>query len=517
MARITSYAPIAPERPGAIQVLVLAALLLIAATGCRRPAPPSVVTQVDASLGRDAIDVPDPFNPGKRTVRAELPSAAYVSTAARVTLRFNDAPLATRGGTTWGYTVAFTLTPTKRSRASAPPVSTSLTINRGSERETFEAVADLSGFGGDGAILTVTDVTAAANDFASVPRNISLILSLKGEINLPFDDSAKPLLGLAQGSDTVQMLTVPAGGTAYEFEWVYADEYDPAGLARDPVRVQSPKPSYTLDLAYPTGNLSIRARAIADVRAPSGGGVAREEGRWSDPLKLAIKTSCGSTPRCINALEPNMNWHFLASYSEGQESTSSLTLYDGALRSRQRQQRQHARGERLIEETAYDREGRGRIKMLGAPAAGGQYRHEPLFNVTAALAPYDHAAFDGQTPPAVANTSGAGSYYSAQGNSASDAYVPDANGYPFLATEPSRDSSARPRRVGGYGSSLALGGGHEALYRYGTASSSPLHRLFGSNVGGASYYQRDVRVDPNGQAQVTYVDRAGHNVVTALA
>ena len=121
-------------------------------------------------------------------------------------------------------------------------------------------------------------------------------------------------------------------------------------------------------------------------------------------------------------------------------------------------------------------------------------------------------------PPPVSGASTVGKYYSsAAGPASPDAYVPDAGGHPFAATEPVRDSTSRPRRVGGYGAALALDSGHETLFRYGTATSTQLHKLFGRNVGLASYYERILQIDPNGQDHIAYVDRAGKTIATGLA
>ena len=64
---------------------------------------------------------------------------------------------------------------------------------------------------------------------------------------------------------------------------------------------------------------------------------------------------------------------------------------------------------------------------------------------------------------------------------------------------------------------LRLDGGHDVLFGYGNAASTQLRRLFGTNVGRAAYYERNVVVDANRQAHVAYVNRSGKTVATALA
>src|SRR5262249_23761812 len=163
-----------------------------------------------------------------------------------------------------------------------------------------------------------------------------------------------------------------------------------------------------------------------------------------------------------------------SSFSESADAISTLSFFDGSLRSRQTEQRMRTQGERLLSETVYDIEGRGRIKMLPAPVAGETYGYVPRFSGSdvagsATLAAYAQQTFDGITPPAISPTSIVGKYYSASsGAAAPESYVPDASGHPFSATEPVRDSTSRPRRVGGYGAALGLDSGRETQFRYGT-------------------------------------------------
>ena len=232
-----------------------------------------------------------------------------------------------------------------------------------------------------------------------------------------------------------------------------------------------------------------------------------------------------------------MNWRYAANLSEGGQARSSLSYFDGALRARQTQTRQRVQGGRLTSETEYDREGRGRVKMLPAPSAGNRYAYEPAFNAaavsavqsndpddpcsssaaTGALQPYDHCIFDGKASPSASADSGAGHYYSSRSTPAApETYVADGGGYPFAASEPIRDSTSRPRRAGSFGGALRLGGNHDTIFRYGTAASSSLRELFGRNVARASYVERNVQIDSNGQAHIAYLDRAGNAIVTAL-
>jgi RHS repeat-associated protein len=436
-----------------------------------------------------------------------------------VTLRFNDAPFAHRGGAAWGYTVTFTL----QSGTSAA-VQSALTINRGLDKEAFEAVAVFSPLPGTDATLSITG--ASSPDESSLPDNITLDFDLTGGRSFDFDPTKAPSIVFHSGVNTVELQGAPLGTAAYEFEWTYVDDYDPpppAFYAREPVRARSPTHFFNLDLAFPSGKVLVRGRALGRFPGEASDIAPDRGGKWSAPITISISNSCGVNSSCVAPVESKMNWSYTGSYAESSEAVSRLSLFDGSLRNRQSQHRLRTQGERLISETEYDSEGRGRIKMLPTPVAGEVYAYAPAFSAFDPTpnpqAPYDQKAFDSLTPPPpVSNTSAVGKYYSnAVGAASPDAYIPDAGGHPFAAVEPVRDSTSRPRRVGGYGAALALGTGHETLFRYGTAASTVLHKLFGRNVGRAPYYERSLQIDPNGQAHVAYVDRSGKTIATGLA
>ena len=220
------------------------AALFAAMVLCPSSTAPAPQVSVSNALDKPNIGVTDATHPHKGQLHVALPpsSSPYGSRAARVTLRFIDAALGKRGGASWGFTVAFTVVPTNDvnlpddcSRLAGTPFSSALTINRGMDKDTFEAVAVLAPIQTDGATLCVTNVQAAAGDSASVPANIELRLGLQGEVL--FQPAQKPSISLPGGSDTVELTSVP-GAAAYEFEWTYVDEF--GGPARDPVRTRSP-------------------------------------------------------------------------------------------------------------------------------------------------------------------------------------------------------------------------------------------------------------------------------------
>ena len=78
------------------------------------------------------------------------------------------------------------------------------------------------------------------------------------------------------------------------------------------------------------------------------------------------------------------------------------------------------------------------------------------------------------------------------------------------------DNTGKLRAESGLGPVHKLGSGHETKYFYGVPKQSQLNRLFGTDVGWAEHYKRNMVVDPNGQIVVSYTDLKGNVVATSL-
>ncbi len=80
-----------------------------------------------------------------------------------------------------------------------------------------------------------------------------------------------------------------------------------------------------------------------------------------------------------------------------------------------------------------------------------------------------------------------------------------------------RDGTGRVNRKSSAGKALRIDGSHATRHYFGSAAPGELIRLFGSNVGMANRYEKNLEVDGNGQVNVSYVDQAGNIIATALA
>jgi len=248
-----------------------------------------------------------------------------------------------------------------------------------------------------------------------------------------------------------------------------------------------------------------------------------------------------------------VNWQVTTSFAEEGKRKEVMTYADGTLRSRQAVTRNSSLNVPIIGETFYDAVGRPAVEAMpvpmvrekGCPVLAGDATWAPIdlyprFNQADPDAnndPDDPDATDYQyfhmLPQAGSEcdasavpfhpTNGAELYYHAEHLNGPDplsgapAFLPKAEGFPFTQTEFTRDNTGRVRRKSGAGTAFILGTGHETTMLYGKPEQIKLDRLFGSEAGYASHYQKNATLDGNGQASVTYVDRAGRTVATALA
>ncbi len=227
--------------------------------------------------------------------------------------------------------------------------------------------------------------------------------------------------------------------------------------------------------------------------------------------------------------ENNLNWQATTSFAEDGKRKSVVQYYDGSLRARQTVTRDNTTKTTIVAETLYDKQGRPVIQVMPAPTLNTILGFTPLFNVAGANSEeYDQERYDPETftddcgkgADSMHLVSGASNYYSTQNPEAGLGYhqfIPDAKNYPFTETQYTADNTGRIARQGGVGAGFQLGSGKETKYFYAAADQHDLDALFGTEVGDATHYQKNMVRDANGQYSVSYVDMHGRTIATALA
>lgn len=358
----------------------------------------------------------------------------------------------------------------------------------------------------------------------SFTSNIDLHCSNSGELTI--------ITGTDAGVGATEDAGV--GATEYDLEWVsIADHegYTPAPgkdpfLFKEPVRVTIPTLSYQHRTFYQTGKIWYRARAVG------------YNPQYPDHRIVGDWVLAGCSPITIVNPEPQKNWQVQTVFAEEGKNKKVVQYFDGTLRTRQSQTNLSTEGVTLAGETLYDFEGRKSVEILAAPS---QLNYNS--SLTFKLGLNNFQAVD---PVVAANTSstrkkfhydnrqpigqpienstlttgdGAGNYYSVANTRISmhSMLIPNGEGYVYSQTEYLNDGSGRIRRQSGVGKEFRIDGSRATQYYYGEAAQVELRRLFGTNVGNASHYKKNLVVDANGQVSVSYHDQSDKVVASALA
>ena len=314
------------------------------------------------------------------------------------------------------------------------------------------------------------------------------------------------------------------GAESYEFEFAWVDEFAPP-LSIEQIfdaatSVSTNDLRHLVQLPYPKGDLYFRVRAVGSFTDVSNVGKSLKRTNWSTYQLLHIDNS--SDDLAVSSYDAA--YSFQRSMSELGRETVSVSYVDDALRSRQTSITQNSDKSIVRLNHYYDAHGRPSISMLPFPMQNSSLGFSSLLDRVLSSSPsslisgWSFKDFDrgGEYCNPVLNSildqAGVAQYYSKENNSVQGgrSLIPDAFGKPFGKTVFRADGTNRPV------SQVAVGGDSKTRYVYGTADEFSLRRLFGSSVGPASQYNRDIVVDPDGNASVSYSNNSGNVIATAL-
>jgi len=338
-----------------------------------------------------------------------------------------------------------------------------------------------------------------------------------------------------------------AGAEEYDLEWTFVPEptyrlNNDVNFRHNATRVSTRSTEYSFPYLYDNGYIVYRVRAVGSYGPCDA--LARWEGAWSSPNGYAPLEDVGAFSYPNISLEDppqdehemTLNWRSVLKFAELGRQKAAIGYFDGTGRSRQAVAKNQTEGVAIVTETFYDRTGRPALQTLPVPAAVSEpettiqqvikYYHD--FTLDAEDNPYDLTKSSEENPADCFATaevmsveSGASKYYSSQPlehaqslREGSHAYLPDAEGLPFVQTEYMKDMSGAVRRQGGVGKALGLGSGHETKYYYTHPPQVELDRLFGSDIGYSPHYFQTLAIDPNGVATVEIRDMAQRTVAT---
>ena len=340
----------------------------------------------------------------------------------------------------------------------------------------------------------------------------------------------------ARGELAVQWSSI-VGAEEYDLEWTYVNNYrkdggernaneialDPNAFKRNSTRVTLQQNQYAIPLIYDQGYILYRVRALGrsadtDFQTPV-------EGQWSYQPQENHTVADAPHRFLFAGHQNNLNWQSTVSYAEEGKNKAAISYFDGSLRNRQVVSRLNSEDKIIVGETVYDHQGRPAVQILPVPALSAKIGYQRNFNLNPVGLPYSRIDFDRDlancelSPVGLSTASGASQYYSPDNPNLTghQAFLPNAQAYPFTQVEYTPDNTGRIRRQSGVGLTHRLGSGQETQYFYGKPFQEELDRMFGSNVGYAKHYKKNMVMDANGQISVSYLNPQGQVVATALA
>jgi len=348
----------------------------------------------------------------------------------------------------------------------------------------------------------------------------------------------------------------------YELEITHKDDYAdnngvmnpnaiPFDFKENSTRIVTRETFYRVPLVYERGYLLYRVRAVGaggtnwDKRipckwsgTPSGAGVV---GAFLDKFYVIA-----------GHMIDKMNWQLSTTYSDEGKRKDVVQYYDGLNMNRQTvtgvsQKRTvfsqnamepplslcsffgHDKVKEIIaQEVIYDFNGRPALQIMPVPTGQRAITYIHKLNQNQAGQAYSWVDFDKYVdctlPSAKLSDNaigpfGAAEYYSPNNPNkiGYNAFVPDSKGYPFSRIHYTPDNTGKTYRQGGVGDIHQLDQGHETKFFYAKPNQVELDRMFGTEVGYAIRYQKNMVVDPNGQVSVSYLNPEGKTIATSLA
>ncbi|HWY99124.1 MAG TPA: hypothetical protein VNY36_08570, partial [Bacteroidia bacterium] len=295
--------------------------------------------------------------------------------------------------------------------------------------------------------------------------------------------------------------------------------------------------NYKITLAYEHGYLIYRVRGIGrDIHNPT----INLYQAWSlaDSNNVSNAITATDFYQVVTQHEyDSINYQYNATFAEEGKKKEVITYYDGSLRSREAVTKMNSDSNVLVGQTIYDFQGRPAVTVLPTPVKfpscgtnkEPSIHYFPMYNQVDSAGKqlqYSRYQFDldfGDSCSVGADSmsvlSGTSNYYSPENPRQYGfyAYIPDAHGYPFSQVQYTPDNTGRIKAQGGVGPQFQLGSGHETKYIYGQPNQLEMDRMFGEEMGDATHYKKNVVIDPNKQASISYLDQEGRTIATCLA
>ncbi|MEM7106684.1 MAG: hypothetical protein AAF519_00565, partial [Bacteroidota bacterium] len=278
---------------------------------------------------------------------------------------------------------------------------------------------------------------------------------------------------------------------------------------KDALEIESKSIGANLTMAEGSGQYAWQVRAVGN---QSGGSNNPENlSVWPNEVQMFTFTQP----------DEDKNYIYSRTFTEGNRVSEQLTFADGLQRVNQQQTRLNSSNQVVATQTLQDFTGRDAIQSLPAPVVGkSTLGYEPNL-MTDGSALYSAESFDTDTKAESPDAAyldkkpGDSGYYGGMDNGI-NAKVADAEGVPYTRSLFMNDGTGRLRRQGGVGAAHGIGSPHTVRYFYTGVAQQELDFMFGSEAPVAANTYKGLTVDPNNTTSVTYQNKDGKTIATAL-
>jgi RHS repeat-associated protein len=407
-----------------------------------------------------------------------------------------------------------------------------------------------------------------------IPDNLYLEAEIETERFYTLNVTDVPLLNhnyISLSNELEVYWNSVVGAEEYELEWTYVNDYLGTSSPYDydlgtaatvnvattttdinnlefsflnnSTKIRTTKNSFRIGLNYNNGLLVYRIRAIgkniADISFEKTGNWSLDQNQTTPSFTLAGLSGFDDYYVITTGHEDNKNWQYTATYAEDGKKKEVISYYDGTFRNRQTVTKTNTEDVSIVAETIYDKQGRAAVQILPTPTRDylneikyyenfnqsdvnttGGGLHKPYSKADIEVLPVTTCPYSPDPLYTSSTAEGASVYYSSFNTKKTEnqnAFIPDAQKYPFTTTVFTPDQTGRVRLQSGVGPDHKIGTGHETKYLYGDPDQEDLDKLFGSEAGYVERYRKNTVIDPNGQISISYLNTENKVVATALA
>ncbi|MAC95424.1 MAG: hypothetical protein CMC96_07970 [Flavobacteriales bacterium] len=364
-------------------------------------------------------------------------------------------------------------------------------------------------------------------------------------------NSSNPNNELKKHEAVINWSEAPQPST-YELEIIHIPEENPNSsqtididFSRGANRILTDKNFFPISMLYAPGYLVVRGRIKRPVINSNESALLNrfEYGAWS--MNDSVNAYATSNLNVLvigsdtSATLEKINWRYNSAYALGSKKRETIDYFDGSGKSRQSNtivNDFHSQTGIALDsslpfqtiihnaESYYDYNGNEVISTLSAPVVRSTelaYQDSAnLFDFSKLLKEhYDSLGYD--IYPQLNKASKGAAYYFSDTNhlkNKDEKYksLPDAKGYVYQRNAFLEDGSGRLKTVYNVGDSYAQDASKNTRYAYAKPTKTDLERLFGSNVGEVDAYKKNIRVDPNGVMNISYIDINDNVIATSI-